>query len=886
MINISITEEADYRNVLGEGINEIHESRFYYHFSLPSIEQGWILHISVVPIQMRQLCTLVLPILLRYEVPFKLVKNQGIHYNMNNAFFGIDKVGKNISIFPDSVSLLRNLVEDINAISNAFRGPNVVTDFRVGKVSFIRYGSFKNRIEPDSTGGRNRVIFNESGERIIDYYYQPPQCPPWEQLPLKTFQDGEAGASKLFIIGGKYLPYKILKSDIKGNVYQCVFLSRFAIPKFCVLKEGRANMHADFWGRDMYTLLRWQFDVCLKIEGKVPVPKMFDFLRMADRDFIVMEYVSGRSIAVEAYRKLKLINWVYIEREVKHEIVGYLIDILNSIGVLHELGYVHRDITGWNFLIDDFGHAVFIDLELIYDVNNNSPNPPHGKGTSGFLSPQQARGEVPCVQDDFYSIGALLIQVLGGGFEPVLVIEDDRVNLYEKLLFLIGSRLLVSKIMKSLSNEPNERISVLEVKRALESYRSELGELNKSQPVVREIADASISQLIDMSLTAIGGSAMTVDSLWFSAIKNEFDWDVYPMGDKHIYPAMHRGVSGVVYVLLLAKSLGCDIGKSSENIRAAWKFIGETVVARVGECATGLHYGTSGIALCMMTALKYGEEVIGGDVESTIYAFVERENEGLDIVSGMSGDGLVLIQLWQYAKEEKFRILLEKIVDRVLRRQNRDGSWSQEAGKKDVVKVNGFGHGISGIVYFLLEYGIRLERPDAVESAVRGLKYIMGVGEKRKGFYDWTNSDRTRDRGTWWCHGAPGIALCFFKAFEYLKDDCFLKMAEMALRKHTTYLNYPNFSQCHGLTGLGEIYLEAYRVTQSREWIERASWILDTLNAFKFVPHEGNCYWMVEKASFPTADLMIGNAGILHFLLRYRYPDRLSFPMLPAPLCV
>jgi hypothetical protein len=28
---------------------------------------------------------------------------------------------------------------------------------------------------------------------------------------------------------------------------------------------------------------------------------------------------------------------------------------------------------------------------------------------------------------------------------------------------------------------------------------------------------------------------------------------------------------------------------------------------------------------------------------------------------------------------------------------------------------------------------------------------------------------------------------------------------------------------------------------------------------------------------------MTGNGGILHFLLRYAFPDKLAFPFLPAP---
>jgi hypothetical protein len=45
----------------------------------------------------------------------------------------------------------------------------------------------------------------------------------------------------------------------------------------------------------------------------------------------------------------------------------------------------------------------------------------------------------------------------------------------------------------------------------------------------------------------------------------------------------------------------------------------------------------------------------------------------------------------------------------------------------------------------------------------------------------------------------------------------------------------------------------------------------------KFGPH-----WLIEHEKQPVPGFMLGNAGILHFLMRYCYPDKIGFPMLPA----
>jgi hypothetical protein len=39
--------------------------------------------------------------------------------------------------------------------------------------------------------------------------------------------------------------------------------------------------------------------------------------------------------------------------------------------------------------------------------------------------------------------------------------------------------------------------------------------------------------------------------------------------------------------------------------------------------------------------------------------------------------------------------------------------------------------------------------------------------------------------------------------------------------------------------------------------------------------------WLVEDGLVPTGDLMVGCAGIAHFLLRVGSDDRLTFPLLP-----
>ncbi|MEB3218846.1 MAG: lanthionine synthetase LanC family protein, partial [Nostocales cyanobacterium 94392] len=107
------------------------------------------------------------------------------------------------------------------------------------------------------------------------------------------------------------------------------------------------------------------------------------------------------------------------------------------------------------------------------------------------------------------------------------------------------------------------------------------------------------------------------------------------------------------------------------------------------------------------------------------------------------------------------------------------------------------------------------------------------------------------------------------------------EIASHALRIHPVDMRYRNLSQCHGLTGLGEIYLEAARVLGDDEWLERANNIANTtLNLYRQTD-SGSITWLVENFHQPTADLMVGSAGVIHFLLRLCFREKnISFPLL------
>jgi lantibiotic modifying enzyme len=196
----------------------------------------------------------------------------------------------------------------------------------------------------------------------------------------------------------------------------------------------------------------------------------------------------------------------------------------------------------------------------------------------------------------------------------------------------------------------------------------------------------------------------------------------------------------------------------------------------------------------------------------------------------------------------------------------------------------GFAHGVAGEVYFLSHWASRFKDVDALNAARRGADFLIAHARPAawpEGALAWSIEPGDQEIWRWWCHGAPGIALTFLKMFECTGEALYAETAAAALLTHPYEVRHSNLSQCHGLSGLGEIYLEAACVLGQDIWRDRATRIGEILLKLAREDDHGAVTWLVEDPYRPTADLMIGCAGVAHFLLRLSQHN-LSAPLLLA----
>jgi len=116
-------------------------------------------------------------------------------------------------------------------------------------------------------------------------------------------------------------------------------------------------------------------------------------------------------------------------RDLRHDpqaIISILRVLLQALGHAHEHGVVHRDVKPENVLFDTAGRPRLADFGIAIGRRRAAPRITRegmALGSSGYMAPEQARGEVMDGRADLYSVGVLAYQMLTG--TPPFESEDE-----------------------------------------------------------------------------------------------------------------------------------------------------------------------------------------------------------------------------------------------------------------------------------------------------------------------------------------------------------------------------------------------------------------------------------------------------------------------------
>jgi predicted Ser/Thr protein kinase len=194
------------------------------------------------------------------------------------------------------------------------------------------------------------------------------------------------------------------------------------------------------------------------------------------RQFIVFEYIDGENLKQLVEREGPL---------PPRQVIELGLQIASALASAHARGVVHRDVKPQNVILTDEGRPKVTDFGIARSSDVESVTLTGTvMGTSEYIAPEQARGELVDYRSDVYSLGAILYELSTGdvpypGENPVSVAMR---HLHEPVPSARARRpeipaRLDAAIRKAMAKDPEERFgSMDELIAVLESSLRGLGD--------------------------------------------------------------------------------------------------------------------------------------------------------------------------------------------------------------------------------------------------------------------------------------------------------------------------------------------------------------------------------------------------------------------------
>ncbi len=303
----------------------------------------------------------------------------------------------------------------------------------------------------------------------------------------------------------------------------------------------------------------------------------------------------------------------------------------------------------------------------------------------------------------------------------------------------------------------------------------------------------------------------------------------------------------------------------------------------------GLYSGLPGLAVA---AAEVG--AVLSDPEATAaaaglaaeLAALEPEPAALDLIAGSAGAIPALLHLARRGGTPGLDAAAVRCGEHLLAaaRRHPSGALSWDTlpgvGRQD---LTGFGHGAAGIAWALGELWAATGDDRFRAAALAGVAYEQTCfSPHHRNWPDYRDHAAAGSpvaappgevHALAWCHGAPGIGLSRVRLGRLFGDADLLAQAGVAIETTRMALAAPwtgGFSLCHGHAGNAELLILAAEELDEPELLEAAR-AVGRAGCERF--HRTRSDWPCGVADGgETPGLMLGVAGIGHFLLRLADP--------------
>ena len=359
-------------------------------------------------------------------------------------------------------------------------------------------------------------------------------------------------------------------------------------------------------------------------------------------------------------------------------------------------------------------------------------------------------------------------------------------------------------------------------------------------------------------------------------------------GQPQYSTAVFGGTAGVVFLFAdLFRVTGDPRAREVAEAAAMWVEGQSKPDLRDRGADSGLYFGLSGHGLmCLHLYEATGRERWMRDAQARGRAVARAAWPDAHVLSGSAGSLIFLLRLYQAAADQSVLDAAARASDHITRTVDYDDKGARwDWHREEQVRFSaGFVHGASGIAYALAELW-RFTGDDVLKRLVYDAwNWIEAVALEDERGICWNRwpGDLHRPR-VQWCHGAPGIGLFAARAAEIFDDDDLRRFAARCARATLAAGDVRNNpSQCHGLAGNAELFIELARVGGDESWMSRARDFGDSATAYR-EERDGEVRWMGDEPGNYSPDFMLGSSGLGHFFLRLAQPEKVQMPLMVHP---
>jgi serine/threonine protein kinase len=264
---------------------------------------------------------------------------------------------------------------------------------------------------------------------------------------------------------------------------------------------------------------------------------IYDFGNANGRDFIVSEYVEGRTLR----------SFIADPDLSFNKILDIVIQVASALEAAHTAGIVHRDVKPENIMVRPDGYVKVLDFglaklteqdpssdEAVSDSANTDFETRPGTllGTFKYMSPEQARGQKVDPRSDLFSLGIILYELVTGNLpfkgetlhHTMVSITDTNPPPIADVVEAVpdGLQEIISRALAK--NRDDRYQSARELLTDLEALRIELAEDARIQRTESKAQSTAATASQATTLSAAGSNASTQTKSVEALASPRFKW--------------------------------------------------------------------------------------------------------------------------------------------------------------------------------------------------------------------------------------------------------------------------------------------------------------------------------------------------------------------------